>query len=618
MKRTLTLLLLMAMIAVTAAQNRPLPPPELINQEVTVDQRVERDGQNIPMPIGPVKSSVMNFTEFDIGVTVYDLQTNGCLNRRIHRFDDGTIGAVWTRAVNSPSFSDRGTGYNYYDGTTWGPWLPERIETVRTGWPTYAPLGPTGEMIISHDAIDKLVINTREVKGTGPWVETYLSGPADFPKVTWPAVLTSGPDNNHVHLLGIIRDGYMGQDQTLGYWRSLDGAQTWDIQHEVIEGTGADYYTQTGADDVAWANPRANTLAFVSASIWHDLYMMKSTDNGETWEKTIIWEHPYPFYNENTVCDTFYTVDYSASIALDHNGMAHVAFGITRVRKDAVGTSYNLYKYVDGIGYWNETMPTFSDDHHALNPYGGGELIEDYNLIGWTQDVDGDGEVTLIDVEYYRSHGLSTMPYLVIDDAGVVYLAYSSATETFVTQDGTLNYRHIWMRTSPDLGVTWGEFIDLQGDNVFHLFSECIYPHMSDIGSEDVLNLLYNKDLFPGLAQRDSHEWTDNQQVHIQVPVSDVVGVHAINKPAMSFEVSQNYPNPASGSATIMVKTASPAQLNLSVRNITGQVVYVAPSRTVFSGTHLFNLDVESYTPGVYFYTVDNGSQQLTRKMIVN
>jgi hypothetical protein len=57
-----------------------------------------------------------------IGNTFYDLQSNAFLSNRIHVYPDGTIGAVWTRGVDDPpSFPDRGTGYNYFDGNTWVP-----------------------------------------------------------------------------------------------------------------------------------------------------------------------------------------------------------------------------------------------------------------------------------------------------------------------------------------------------------------------------------------------------------------------------------------------------------------------------------------------------------------
>jgi hypothetical protein len=31
---------------------------------------------------------------------------------------------------------DRGTGYNFYDGTAWGEIAYERIESTRIGWPS--------------------------------------------------------------------------------------------------------------------------------------------------------------------------------------------------------------------------------------------------------------------------------------------------------------------------------------------------------------------------------------------------------------------------------------------------------------------------------------------------
>jgi len=129
--------------------------------------------------------------------------------------------------------------------------------------------------------------------------------------------------------------------------------------------------------------------------------------------------------------------------------------------------------------------------------------------------------------------------------------------------------------------------------------------------------MLYNKDISPGLAQRDAHEYQDNQQVHIQIPVDEIVSVPQIFKPLESLDVSQNFPNPATGIASIMVKTSAPSQLSLTVRNMTGQMVHSAPAKNVFAGTHLLKIDVDTFTPGVYFYTVDDGNQSVTKKMIV-
>ncbi len=57
---------------------------------------------------------------------------------------------------------------------------------------------------------------------------------------------------------------------------------------------------------------------------------MKSTNYGQTFEKTIIWDHPYDLITPTFYTDTFYCADGSIDVTLDLNGMAHVVFGIMR------------------------------------------------------------------------------------------------------------------------------------------------------------------------------------------------------------------------------------------------------------------------------------------------
>src|ERR1043165_997654 len=66
-------------------------------------------------------SGVRNLTTTIIGSTVYDLQSNGAISTRLWN-NAGKLSAVWTYSNGSPpSYPDRGTGYAYYDGTTWSP-----------------------------------------------------------------------------------------------------------------------------------------------------------------------------------------------------------------------------------------------------------------------------------------------------------------------------------------------------------------------------------------------------------------------------------------------------------------------------------------------------------------
>ena len=71
-------------------------------------------------------------TEFVIGNTLYDLQSNRGPARRILNNGDGTISAAWTFSANQSGYPDRGTGYNYYNGSTWAATPTARIEGAIT------------------------------------------------------------------------------------------------------------------------------------------------------------------------------------------------------------------------------------------------------------------------------------------------------------------------------------------------------------------------------------------------------------------------------------------------------------------------------------------------------
>ena len=556
--------------------------------------------------------------EDEIGNTWYDLQSNSMLSNRMHVFSDGTIGAVWTRGVDdAPNFPDRGTGYNYFNGEVWDNQPTSSVEQVRAGWPSYAPLGENGEIIISHDYPNNLVVCTREQKGTGEWNFSELYGPTGHPGIAWPRIATSGENHNTIHVLVNSYDEYAGMDAAVLYYRSLDAGATWDVEGEIIDGMGSDYYKDISADAYVWAEENGGAIAFLVAGAWHDMFMMKSTDNGDSWEKTVIWEHPYPFFDwEATVADTFYCVDNSASIALDNNGMAHVTFGINRVMHLELGTTYNYYPFVDGIGYWNEDMDTFSNNLHALAPYTDdteSELIEDVSLIGWTQDVNGNGEIDFItweveDWQSYRELGVSTMPSIGIDRGGRVFIAFASATEGF--DNGVTNYKHIWTRVKSE-GI-WEDFQDLTISPT-HMFDECIYPIVGQ-NIDEIPYIMYQADFIPGTALDEDQEYDNNRIIVANYDLS--VGIIDNESTTTNFSVAQNTPNPAVNNTKIMVETEESGVINLTVSNILGQAIYTE-SVDNNGYTHIFNVNVSNLDSGIYFYTIEIGNTSITKKMLV-
>jgi len=626
MKKHLLLLFLLLFISVCNSQQRAFLPRELKDLSIRSDYcrahaTYEIKGSKEPSQFTASSNGFIAIEEAVVGTTFYDLQSNASLSNRIYCYPDGTIGAVWTRGMEATSFTDRGTGYAYFDGTNWT--VPtQRIETFRSGWPSYAPWGPDGEIIVSHDFANfDLYFNSRPQKGTGTWTQTmfeYSNGPTTL---AWPRMTTSGEDHNSIHLLASTYGEYLGQTVGVVYSRSLDGGTTWDIQNEVLDGMGDDNYLEINADQYIWANPVGDTIAFLLASAWHDLFMMKSIDNGESWEKTVIWEHPYPFFDWTvTITDTFFCVDNSASIALDHNGKAHVVFGISRVIHSATGTTYNYYPGVDGIGYWNEDMPTFSNDLNALAPpqygYPTSELEVDYNYIGWTQDMDGDGEISFVTTSTgfpmsYREMGVSTMPTISISPDNWITVIYSSTTETYDNVDW--NFKKLWLRDKLE-GDDWGDFQHLTAD-IYHIFDESIYPVAFPTWDGKV-RLVYNNDGMPGTALDEDHEYVENRTTFMAVEFyTSFTEDNSLSKEPEFFKI---FPNPTGGLVKAHYSLNQESDVTFSITDISGKIVLVQNMGRRSSGDYYNTLDLSKLNRGIYFIYLKHDNISITQKVVKN
>lgn len=664
MKRILLLTLVLCVGFVGFAQNRANISKELKDKMVVrhyqmpVDPTPPMTNYN-PVSSGNLKAATLIGGETEIIDTKYDLQTNGALSNRLIAWPDGTLAGVCTRGIDDPAnanFPDRGTGYNYFDGTTWAPKPSSRIETIRTGWPSIAPWGLNGELVVTHQsATNPLVLSKRENKGSGAWTQSTITGPETH-QYLWPRLVTTGENHEFVHLFALTAPSgnggtpYLEQDGALLYNRSSDGGNTWEIAHQQIDGVGAEYYISIGGDAYGVAS-RDSIIALLSGDNWiRDLFLLKSTDNGTTWEKKVIWEHPIPFFDYTTMVllDTLFCPGDSYEVAIDANGMCHVVFNVTRILQEEAtpNGAYSIFPMYDGITYWNETMeapipepddvPSWVDypEYWTLSP---DILFENDLLIGYSQDVNGNGSLDFVEVpqgefpfaDYsYRWYGLSFHPTLTITDDGIIAVAFSSVTEGYANVLGNMNYRHIWTRISPDLGNTWADFYDLQEGNLFHLFDECIFPQFAPNSSSDDIyfHLLYNADETPGLflnsvgtnPNLEQSEPTVNRIIHSKLLKSEIgVGINQTIKKVNKINVSQSYPNPTNGFTQVIVEIEKATQVSLEIFNMTGQKVYEVPAKSFLPGIHNFSFEASSFSPGVYFYTVTADSEKITRKMIV-
>ncbi len=564
-------------------------------------------------PLPPLPSTKQIMDDPYIFITRYDLSTNSSDQNRIYLYPDGTIGATGMMA-HSDSYTDRGTGYNYFDGTSWGPLPDVRIENEKAGWPSYAPLG-TGEIVVTHANTAGLIVATCPVKGTGTWTTSILPGPAGAVDISWPRTVTNGPNHNYIHILTVTYQTYQGMTNQLLYYRSLDGGVTWDKNAYIIPGTTSADYFNFSADIYSWAEPHGDTLAFTVGDSWMDQFLMKSTDNGNTWTKTVIYHSLYNLGGSSS--SYFYAPDGTSAIALDNQGIAHVVFGLTYDSGNNTAWYYNIL--AQGIVYWNENQPQLRQD---LDP---DSLLATGNIIAWVKDQN----VFNLPVSQLVTWGTSmtSNPQLVIDKDNKVFLIWAGATS--LVDANNFNLRHIYGRdgviTPAGNSILWHNdtLVDITGDWIQYNFSECMFPSASP--TTDAYNyILFQRDDYGGSYVKGTNAtgWVgqtspdDNFMTVIKWEKPVWTGINEKHEKP-TFSIGQNYPNPATGLTKVNVYMQNSGDLSLKVTDLTGQTVISMGKTNVLAGVNEFVIDASQLSPGVYFYTVKQGDQSITKKMIV-
>ena len=438
--------------------------------------------------------------------TYYDLQSNGWVSNRMFQLPNGSV-AVAATMSHIASFgggADRGTGYNFYNAEM-GQWqdMPEtRVEEVRTGWPTIAQWGDNGEILITHAP---LRCWTREVAGQGEWVykgELPLH-PDDYPyteDASWPRVATSGDHHNIIHVIADIQHSVDVVEHHQVYYRSTD-AENWTCTYSPLaqdnEETGhysADNYNIT-------ANGH-NVAMIYGDNLQSHVVMYKSTNDGQTWNRTVIWQNPYYGYDWETDPNSIYTDTVfgpaSVAIAIDNYGVAHVAMSTYEYMHSELGSNYTTWqgRAVDGIYYWNDTQtaPIQSENgnpHDALrlwwpdeeNP---GYIIKHDDPTKWIgyipmyEDYYFDNDKLFTDNDYFYKirKGLSAWPALSIDPMGNIACAYSAPNITredsntgYYLRSIYVSYRNVdegyWHQAEDDITDPDINFTNLIMENIF-------------------------------------------------------------------------------------------------------------------------------------------------------
>jgi len=451
-----------------------------------------------------------------IGDTKYDLQSNASIDDRLTVHNDGTVSAAFTFSnAAGPTFTTRGTGYNYYNGSAWGAKPTSRIESERIGWPSLVfPVGVagSGEVVISHSTDnDQLHLAHRASKGTGSWTEVQdpanskTSGSGRY--MVWPRATAGGPNGKTIHMIAVTEPTggdfsgtlYQGMDGALLYSRSTNGGITWDIVDSLIPHIDNSLYSGVGADIYA-IDAKGSTVSIAIFQRFGDVVMLKSNDNGLTWDKHTIVDFPYDnFTFEDRALDTTITSDGAGDVIIDNNGKVHVFYGSWRFYDDdTTDQVYTTQPYLNGLNYWNEDMPENQPTRIAE--------MEDIQA----------GLPAITSLADYGSKSICSFPSAGIDANGDIYLTYQGVREDL--SDGSAQYSHIYGMKTPDGGCTWNTPVDLT--NLGTGFEECAYSSVARRVDAN-LHFIYQEDLNAGTnVGPQAHAEVTNEIVYTAVPVA--------------------------------------------------------------------------------------------------
>lgn len=464
-----------------------------------------------------------------IGCTInYDFQTNSSMQRRINIHNDGSMSATWIMSFDE-STSDRGTGYNYFDGNAWDTQPSSRIESERTGWPALLDLGHN--VVIAHGPADGSALMSQNSQyGASDWSESYIQpGPSPM-EIVWPRAAVGGPNGNTIHMIASTYNAVNG-NVLVAYYRSLNGGTTWDKSGEILSGIGPTKYSNIDGDDYA-LDVDGETVAIAIFCSTGDVAVLKSNDNGDSWTRYTVLDFPdqYEPFDESTdvfdidqdgVPDTTSKSDGSGTVIIDHQGTVHVAFGLLLGTFD--GDNYSFPALSDGIVYWNENMPEgqFSNDfivspsrvylHNNLDTIAKAPDPNNNGIIDWLGS-----DPSMLYFGLYNT-SLTSTPMFALDYSNNLYMVYSTIMEEYYSTSANPNaqhFRHVHGMVKPAGSNTWVPPVNLVQETGISNDTENVFPSIARELFNGKLHLIWQNDSEPGNTINDADLYTNNNIIY--------------------------------------------------------------------------------------------------------
>ena len=643
MKKLVTLALALCVTFASFAQVQKVSHK---NDMKKVAQEQIVTGSEIYANVGSLPN--MTRTDSELDYSIYDWQTNTAARNLTMNFPDGCVGFAYTISTDT-DHSDRGTNIVIYNPAT-DEWTTSggKIENKKTGFGCAARYGENGIVVVSRDAnslnCGVYIIEDKDNLPASGTVAPVIEWTKDERNIHFPAVMCTGPNHDHIHILFTGLNYVTADEQTnpFFYFRSMDGGQTWE-EFMTIDFLGREYCPQYGSGQDAYfmENNGGDRLDIVVNTRRGDGAVLTSYDEGNTWERTVFYHHPGIDVNY----ESWYFYPRWTSALWGNDGTLHVAYEFGAGTGDATSTSY--YPSVGGISYWNSVMPYHSDvnpqfgfdptnpnppligqpgfimdsayiyeDIYASWPFFSDGTHPDGMLpeyIGYLSTLTDEGEwedpytATEFNIEDRSLHGsynggCCEMPVLVQAPSGELVAIWIAMDEN--NTDGLGNYFFkLFTAASADGGNTWTHMIHLTNDFMYD-YSECVYPQASITNNQLVIACQMDGMTDTYLLGDDDDPY-DNYYQGLTYDLFDLFGYDAIEEPVSNNTTMSIYPNPAVDQLNVTLNQNT----EVVIYNIMGQAI-----RNMEGHVGVNAIDLSGLNSGVYFISAGSNTQKFIVK----
>jgi hypothetical protein len=96
-----------------------------------------------------------------------------------------------------------------------------------------------------------------------------------------------------------------------------------------------------------------------------------------------------------------------------------------------------------------------------------------------------------------------------------------------------------------------------------------------------------------------------------------ITGIEEESQETGEYKLEQNYPNPFNSTTKIEYVLPVPGYVKLSIYNIIGSEIAILVNENVTDGKHIVAFDAVNLQAGVYFYRMQSGQFQETRRFVL-